>query len=453
MTQPPASYARRRRSGDRRARRGGRDDPRSQPPGQQRRDASSTQQHGGYRESAVQGSTSSYTWPRVLLIAVVALGLIACGDHRDDDATPLTPATETTATGDPASEPLKAAEATDAGGESAPAPPAAAPAETTAIAEPPPPPPAEVEPAGATSVFGRIPELVRAAQPTIVTVLVKSQFGSGGGSGVIWGADGYIVTNNHVIQAADSIEVALATGERLEATVVAADIRTDLAVLRIQRAGLPTAVFAGTLPEVGELAIAMGSPLGFENSVTAGIVSGLHRNIPSGGLTPALVDLIQTDAPISPGNSGGALVGPDGAVIGINVAYLPPQAGSVSIGFAIPAPTVLRIVPQLLETGTVEHAFLGVSTQDLTPELAAEFGLSVTEGVRVEAVVAGSGAEQAGLLPGDVMIEIDGQPIRSVEDFLSALRNHEPGDALAIGVARGDIRVELTATLTDRPEE
>ena len=235
--------------------------------------------------------------------------------------------------------------------------------------------------------------------------------------------------------------------------MLAVDAWTDLAVLRIQRDGLPAAVFAETLPEVGELAIAMGSPLGFENSVTAGIVSGLHRNIPSGGFTPALVDLIQTDAPISPGNSGGALVGADGTVLGINVAYIPPQAGSVSIGFAIPSPTVLRIVPQLLQTGRMQHAFLGVSTQDLTPEMAAEIGLAVTEGVLVGRVVPGSGAEDAGLLPGDVMVEIDGQPVRSVEDFLSGLRIHDPGEKLAIVVVRGETRIELTATLTGRPEE
>ena len=390
-------------------------------------------------------------WQRAALIIVIALGLAACGNTGDDEAASPTPGAATTAAAGRTPEPPSTSEALDEKAtETTPA--ASSPADSVDNAPPAvAPPPAD--PVPAVSLFEGIPELVRDTQPTVVTVLVESELGSGGGSGVIWAADGYIVTNNHVIVSADSIEVALATGERIEATVLAADFRTDLAVLRIPRTGLPAAEFAESLPEVGELAIALGSPLGFENSVTAGIVSGLHRNVPSGGLTPALVDLIQTDAPISPGNSGGALVGTDGRIMGINVAYLPPQAGSVSIGFAIPAPTVLRVVPQLLETGKVMHAFLGVSTQDLTPELAAEFGLSVTEGVLVGSVVASSGAEEAGLLPGDVMVEIDGEPVRSVEDFLSRLRSHEPGEALTIAVARDDMTVELTATLTDRPEE
>ena len=406
-------------------------------------------------------------WLRTLAIALAALGLLACGNDGESETAAPSPNTATTSTGEPAPASPPTPEATGTRTEPTlpPAGPAAAPpaasaptasaasSEVRETAELPPPPQVHSEPAAGTNTFDSIPELVRVTQPTIVTVLVESPFGPGGGSGVIWSADGHIVTNNHVIEGADSVEVALATGERLEATVVATDVWTDLAVLHVQRDGLPTAVFAEALPEVGELAIAMGSPLGFENSVTAGIVSGLHRNIPSGGFTPALVDLIQTDAPISPGNSGGALVGADGTVIGINVAYLPPQAGSVSIGFAIPSPTVLRIVPQLLQTGKVRHAFLGVSTQDLTPALAAEFGLAVTEGVLVGHVVTDSGAEHAGLLPGDVMVEIDGQPVRSVEDFLSGLRSHEPGEKLLIDIVRGETRIELTATLTDRPEE
>ncbi len=196
----------------------------------------------------------------------------------------------------------------------------------------------------------------------------------------------------------------------------------------------------------------MGSPLGFENTVTAGIVSGLHRSIPSGGSTPALVDLIQTDAAISPGNSGGALVDADGQVIGINVAYIPPQEGSVSIGFAIPAPTVLRVVEQLIHTGRVEHAFLGVDLRELTPQIAAQFDIPVAEGILIFSVVPGSGAAGAGIEPGDVLTAIDGEPLRKVEDFLRILRNRKPAEAIAIELVRGQDTHSVSATLTDRPD-
>jgi S1-C subfamily serine protease len=195
----------------------------------------------------------------------------------------------------------------------------------------------------------------------------------------------------------------------------------------------------------------MGSPLGFENSVTAGIVSARHRSIPSGGQTPALVDLIQTDAAISPGNSGGALVNKEAQVMGINVAYIPPTSQAVSIGFAIPSPTVRSVVTQLLETGSVSHAYLGVEGRELTAQTAQELGLSASEGVVVFSVASGSAAEQAGLQPGDVITAINGTPLQSVEDLFAALRGLEPGDQVTLSVDRRGEQLELTATLTDRP--
>lgn len=315
-----------------------------------------------------------------------------------------------------------------------------------------PEPTAAASAGGIAALFDELPDVVRETQPSIVTVLVSTPFGDASGSGVIWNKRGLIVTNNHVVEDAVAVEVALASGERVGASVLATDPRTDLAVVRIDRKNLPVASFSRSLPEVGQLAIAMGSPLGFENTVTAGIVSGLHRSIPSGGSTPALVDLIQTDAAISPGNSGGALVGADGNVIGINVAYIPPQKGSVSIGFAIPAPTVRRVVKQLIETGRVEHAFLGVDLRELTPQIAADFRIPVDEGVLVFSVVADSGAADAGLLPGDVLTSIDGDRLRTIEDFLRILRNRKPENDVVIGVVRGEEEQEITATLTDRPD-
>jgi serine protease DegQ len=301
---------------------------------------------------------------------------------------------------------------------------------------------------GGGSDFGRIPGIVRHVQPSVVAVLTDE----GQGSGVIWDEAGIIVTNSHVVAGAGEVEVAFATGERVSADVRATDPRTDLAVLEVERDGLPAASFAERLPAVGELAVALGNPLGFENTATAGIVSGLHRDIPSGGQTPALVNLIQTDAAISPGNSGGALVGAGGRVIGINVAYIPPEQRAVSIGFAIPAPDVIDVVSQLLEDGTVEHAFLGVQPGPLTPQIAERFGIDTDEGIIVLSVVEGSGAESAGVKAGDVITQVDGEPIRQVEDLLSALRERSPGDTVTLAILRGGGDEEIDVELTDRPE-
>jgi S1-C subfamily serine protease len=301
--------------------------------------------------------------------------------------------------------------------------------------------------------FGGIPGLVDAVAPSIVAVLVASDQGEGEGSGVVWSEDGVVVTNDHVVSGAQEVVVALASGERLSATVEASDPVTDLAVLRVDRNGLPAAEFADDLPAVGELAVAMGNPLGFENTVTAGIVSGLHRSIPSGGQTPALVDLIQTDAAISPGNSGGALVGADGAVMGVNVAYIPPQAQAVAIGFAIPSPTVVDVVTQLLEEGEVSHAFLGIRPAPLSPQLAQQAGLDTEEGVAVLSVVEGSGAEDAGVEPGDVIVSADGEPLRSVEDLFQTLRDRSPGERLELEIVRDGEQQTIVVELTGRPEQ
>ena len=307
---------------------------------------------------------------------------------------------------------------------------------------------APAESSSGGGVFGRIPGIVRDVQPSVVAVLCDQ----GRGSGVIWDADGIVITNNHVVEGASGLEVAFATGTREPARVRATDPRTDLAVLEVDRDELPEATFAQGLPAVGELAIALGNPLGFENTATAGIVSGLHRDIPSGGQTPALVNLLQTDAAISPGNSGGALVDADGHVIGINVAYIPPEARAVSIGFAIPSPDVIDVVTQLLENGQVEHAFLGVQPGPLTPQIADQFGIDTDEGILVLSVVENSGAEKAGVKAGDVITQVDGEPIRQVEDLLSILRERGPGDEITLTLLREGGEEQVDAKLTDRPE-
>ena len=299
--------------------------------------------------------------------------------------------------------------------------------------------------------FGRIPAVVRRVSPSIVTILARLPQGQSEGSGVIWSADGTIVTNNHVVEGAAELEVVLASGERLPGKLKARDPLADLAVVTVDRKGLPAARFSTSLPTVGELAIAMGSPLGFENTVTAGIVSGLHRSLPAGGQEGnALVDLLQTDAAISPGNSGGALVDVQGRVIGINVAYIPPQARAVSIGFAIPAPTVRDVVGQLISKGKATHAFLGVQPADVTQSLARQFGLDVDSGVIVMQVVQGSAAAKSGLRQGDVITALGGQRIRGVEDLLAALRTHEAGEKVDVKIVRDGKPQTLDVTLCGR---
>lgn len=295
-----------------------------------------------------------------------------------------------------------------------------------------------------------IPDLVERVQPSIVAILVRTSQGAGEGSGVVWDRAGVIVTNAHAVAGARRVEVVLASGQRLQGKVRASDERTDIAVVEVNRR-LPPVQFEQTLPKVGQSVIALGSPLGFENSVTAGIVSGLQRSIPSGGQTPALVDLIQTDAAISPGNSGGALIGLDGRVVGINVAYIPPSAGAVTLGFAIPAPTVIDVVRQLLTTGHVRHAYLGVVPAPLTDELRSELHLDVASGVVAYQVPPGTPAARAGLAAGDVIVGLDGKPVATVEDLYAALRKKQPGDLVQVTAVRDDKRTTHDVRLGELP--
>jgi serine protease DegQ len=366
--------------------------------------------------------------PATILIALLALALLLLAAACKDDPEPSAGGGATTA---------------------AEAPPAGT-AGTTASEAPPPGdgPPIQVE------GFGDIPGLVARVEPSVVAVQVRSPEGTGEGSGVIWDADGLIVTNNHVVEGATEVAVAFASGERSDAEVVDTDPLTDVAVLRVDRDGLPAATFAGELPAVGELAIAIGNPLGYESTVTAGIVSGLHRSIPGDPAeTRALVDLIQTDAAISPGNSGGALVDASGRVIGVNVAYIPPAARAVSIGFAIPAATVSSVVEQLLDGGEVQHAFLGVIPATLTPEVAERFELDVDRGVVVMSVTADSPAGDAGIEPGDIVVRSGSTPLESAGDLLGLLRRLSPRDELELTVVRDGDERTVTARLEDRPAE
>jgi serine protease DegQ len=296
---------------------------------------------------------------------------------------------------------------------------------------------------------GNIPEIVRKVEPSVVTIFV----GNGLGSGVVWAKDGTVVTNHHVIESAGTggrVQVAFADGRRVGGRVRASDPITDLAVVKADRTDVPPATFQRSLPVVGELAVAIGSPLGLESTVTAGIISGLHREIP-GANQQSLVDLLQTDAAISPGNSGGALVNGRGEIVGLNEAYLPPSTGAVSLGFAIPSTTVVDVVGQLLENGRASHAFLGITPQAITPEIANQLGLDRTSGVLVSEVEPGGPAADAGIQPGDVLTRMGGRELEGVEDLLDELRQHKAGDPVQITLVRGGRTQQVDVTLAERP--
>lgn len=307
---------------------------------------------------------------------------------------------------------------------------------------------APISDTGHDGVFAEIPDLVATVSPSVVAILTET----GQGSGVIWGEDGTIVTNEHVVGNLQEVTVAFADGRRHDAAVIAADEVIDIAVLRTGRKDLPPADFEESLPEVGELAVAIGTPLGFENTVTAGVISGLQRAIPgSASQTQSLVDLIQTDAAISPGNSGGALVNSEGEVVGINVAYIPPQASAVSIGFAIPSATVVDVVDDLVARGETEHPFFGISPAAVTEEMSAQLGLPTDEGIAVLEVAPGGPAEKAGIEPGDVIVSLDDIPIQSPEDFVSLLRAREVGDEVTAVVVHEGGRSVARINLQERP--
>ena len=311
-----------------------------------------------------------------------------------------------------------------------------------------------------------VAEVAAKVEPSVVQVNVEvietTPFGSeareGLGSGVIYREDGYIITNNHVVEGASEVNVAFADGSVEEGEVVGGDPSTDVAVVRVDRDGLPAADFAENPNlRLGQLAVAVGSPSGFQSTVTSGVVSGLGREIPvelTGGLQqdPALVDLIQTDAPISPGNSGGALANPGGEVVGINVASLPPgQTGAVGIGFAIPSPTAVSVADQLIEHGEADHPYLGVSLTTLTPQTAERFGTAVEAGALVVDVDPNGPAAAAGIEAGSVITGIDDQTIEDVGDLLAALRGQGPGDEVEITAATEGEAREVSVELGQRP--
>ncbi|MBT2248002.1 trypsin-like peptidase domain-containing protein [Arthrobacter sp. BHU FT2] len=310
------------------------------------------------------------------------------------------------------------------------------------------PAPSGQAPAGDSDADSRLPRLVEDLAPSVVTIFTDS----GLGSGVVYSAEGLIITNEHVVKGASTVEVGFADGQRVKGTVKATDAVTDLALVQADRTGLPKPTYQSALPKVGEGALVLGSPLGFENTATAGIISGLHRSIPgSASNSLSLVDLIQTDAPISPGNSGGAVINMRGEIIGISEAYIPPSAGAVSLGFAIPAATAVEVAEELLATGTAKHAYMGLTPGELTAQIAGRLGIEPGSGVLVLAVDDDGPAGKAGIRPGDVLESLEGVALTAPEKLLAELRGRNPGDTVGVKAKRGDQSLDLKVDLTDRP--
>ena len=318
-------------------------------------------------------------------------------------------------------------------------------------------PPAAI---GSRDGGGSIVEIAAQARPWVVNVNVQGEqqglFGQnvvqGTGSGVIVRSDGHIITNAHVVADATRFEVTLASGETLPAEVVGADVNTDIAVLKIDRDGLPTAVIGSVTDlEVGELAVAIGSPLGLQQSVTAGIVSALGRTVDRQGLPP-LVDMIQTDAPITQGNSGGALIDGRGALVGINTAIAAsPTVGAEGVAFAIPIDIAKRIADELIETGTATYPWLGIQGGNIDAETARQFGID--EGALVIEVIGGSPADDAGLRARDIVVGFDDEPIGSMNELIVEIRKHRVGDDVPIEIVRDGERLGLQVTLGDKPDD
>jgi len=269
----------------------------------------------------------------------------------------------------------------------------------------------------------------------------------GSGSGMVLSADGAILTNNHVVENASRIEVTLQDGRRFPARVVGVDAATDLAVLRIEAKGLPAIHFADSdKSEVGQWVVAIGSPFGLDYTVTAGVLSAKGR----GGLgANEIEDYLQTDASINPGNSGGPLVNLHGEVLGINTMIIGRASG---IGFAIPSNLARRVATELLEKGDVKRAWIGVSYQELTPELASSFGVDRTRGALVNDIVQGGPAEQAGLKPGDIILDVGGREVREGRDLLRAVVQHPVGAKVIVTVLREGHSQKLTLVTAERPD-
>ena len=279
---------------------------------------------------------------------------------------------------------------------------------------------------------------------------VGTQQQAGLGSGVIVSPDGYILTNNHVVEGADQIEVTLADNRMAVARVIGTDPETDLAVLKIDLGNLPVIVLGNSdHAVVGDTVLAIGNPFGVGQTVTSGIVSALGRS--ELGIN-TFENFIQTDAAINPGNSGGALIDVDGNLLGINTAIYSRSGGSMGIGFAIPVSTAKIVMDGLVKDGKVTRGWIGVEPNELSPELAETFGVKANQGVIITGVLQAGPAAKAGMLPGDVIVQVDSQPVRNVAEMMTAVAALKPGQATDFDIQRGQDSLTLSIQPAQRPQ-
>jgi S1-C subfamily serine protease len=302
----------------------------------------------------------------------------------------------------------------------------------------------------------------------------QQQFQSALGSGFVWDAQGHIVTNNHVVAGADSIEVTFSDGTIVPAKLVGTDPDSDLAVIKVEVDGSvlhPVTMSDSSTVQVGQMAIAIGNPFGLQGTMTSGIISGLARTLPtdqSGATSYTIPDIIQTDAPINPGNSGGVLLDAQGQVVGVTAAIESPVRASAGVGFAIPSNIVNNVVPVLIKEGKYVHPWIGISGASLVPELAKAMNLDPGQrGALVEEVLPNSPAEKADLRPsnqqvtiqglpatvgGDVITAIDGQPVRSMDDVIAYLaRSTKVDQKVTLNILRDGKEMSVEVTLSARP--
>jgi serine protease Do len=289
----------------------------------------------------------------------------------------------------------------------------------------------------------------RFGMPDVPNMPRGRNFTSGQGSGFLISADGYAVTNNHVVEKASTVEVAFDDGKTYSAKVIGTDPRTDLALIKIDGDSFPYVKLADHQPRVGDWVLAVGNPFGLGGTVTAGIVSARGRDIGAGPYD----DFIQIDAPVNKGNSGGPTFDTSGAVIGVNTAIFSPSGGNVGIAFAIPAETVKTVVAQLKDKGTVARGWIGVQIQPVTKEIAESLNLKNSEGALVAEPQKDSPAVKAGIEAGDVIVSVDGQRVKDARELSRKIGGMAPGASIKLGILRKGEEKTLTLTLGELPKQ